>query len=202
MCFIGLFITILITTCCTAYDEEFVTCRSILKLSNANEGSRLHSHDVKYGSGSGQQSVTAVTSSDDVNSHWQIFPGLKVNCVRGDPIKCGEKIRLKHLTTGCFLHSHHFHAPLSKHYQEVSCFGSESQSDSGDDWQVICSGEEWVESESIKLKHVDTGVYLAMSGQQFGRPIQGQREVVGTDGATSGGNWRAVEGVYMGRNKD
>ncbi|KAK6018637.1 hypothetical protein OSTOST_15770, partial [Ostertagia ostertagi] len=48
-----------------AYDDEFVTCGSVLKLSNVNEGSRLHSHDVKYGSGSGQQSVTAVTASDD-----------------------------------------------------------------------------------------------------------------------------------------
>lgn len=38
-------------------------------------GFRLHSHDVKYGSGSGQQSVTAVKNSDDINSHWQIFPG-------------------------------------------------------------------------------------------------------------------------------
>lgn len=36
-------------------------------------GVRLHSHDVKYGSGSGQQSVTAVQDGDDVNSHWQIL---------------------------------------------------------------------------------------------------------------------------------
>ncbi|PIO70880.1 hypothetical protein TELCIR_07233 [Teladorsagia circumcincta] len=104
-----------------AYDDEFVTCGSVLKFSNANEGSRLHSHDVKYGSGSGQQSVTAVTASDDVNSHWQIYPSLKEKCHRGDPIKCGDKIRLKHLTTGCFLHTHHFQAPLSKHYQVMLC---------------------------------------------------------------------------------
>lgn len=56
-------------------DDEYVTCRSLLKLMNTNEGSRLHSHDVKYGSGSGQQSVTGVKNSDDINSHWQIYPG-------------------------------------------------------------------------------------------------------------------------------
>lgn len=36
-------------------------------------GVRLHSHDVQYGSGSGQQSVTAVRDGDDVNSHWQLL---------------------------------------------------------------------------------------------------------------------------------
>ena len=30
---------------------------------------RLHSHDLKYGSGSGQQSVTGTDATDDVNSH-------------------------------------------------------------------------------------------------------------------------------------
>ncbi|VDM53524.1 unnamed protein product [Angiostrongylus costaricensis] len=206
----------------SAYDDELVTCGTVLKLSNAYEGSRIHSHDIKYGSGSGQQSVTAVTSSDDVNSHWQVYPqgyfllifyqfvfkpsiplsALEGSCGRGDPIKCGGKLRLKHLTTGCFLHTHHFQAPLSRHNQEVSCFGSGAQSDSGDDWQLICDSEEWMESEAVRFKHVDTGVYLALSGQQFGRPIHGQREVVGTDGLTNTGKWIAAEGVFMRRNKD
>lgn len=134
-------LTVFIISSCAVigfcYGDE-VTCGTVLKLMNINEGSRLHSHEVKYGSGSGQQSVTAVQASDDVNSHWQIFPGvltcsklgrwdeikvsdaisaLKESCNRGEAIKCGDKIRLKHLTTGCFLHTHHFHAPLSKHYQ-------------------------------------------------------------------------------------
>ncbi|KJH53251.1 MIR domain protein [Dictyocaulus viviparus] len=201
------------------YNDDSVTCGTVLKLANTNEGSRLHSHDVKYGSGSGQQSVTAVGNSDDVNSHWQIYPpfcrlasvifafyvkfvALKGSCGRGDPIKCGDKLRLKHLTTGCFLHSHHFQAPLSKHYQEISCFGGGSQSDTSDDWQIICDSDEWMESEAVKFKHVETGVYLALSGQQFGRPIHGQREVVGTDSLTNTGKWKAAEGVYMKRSND
>ncbi|VDK52493.1 unnamed protein product [Cylicostephanus goldi] len=114
-------IAILIVSLCLtlAFADDEVTCGTVLKLMNINEAARLHSHEVKYGSGSGQQSVTAVTASDDVNSHWQIFPGrgLKETCKRGEPMKCGEKLRLKHLTTGCFLHTHHFTAPLSKHYQ-------------------------------------------------------------------------------------
>jgi hypothetical protein len=56
-------------------DEPAVTCASVLKLSNVQDKSRLHSHDVKYGSGSQQQSVTGTNNFDDVNSHWQILGG-------------------------------------------------------------------------------------------------------------------------------
>ena len=55
---------------------------------------RLHSHDVKYGSGSGQQSVTAVPNKDDHNSHWQIVGVNAQNeCTRGQPVACGATIR-------------------------------------------------------------------------------------------------------------
>ena len=36
-------------------DFKYVTCGSVLKLKNPRQNIRLHSHDVKYGSGSGQQ---------------------------------------------------------------------------------------------------------------------------------------------------
>lgn len=55
--------------------DEPMTCTSIIKLANNQDKSRLHSHDVKYGSGSQQQSVTGVNNFDDVNSHWQILGG-------------------------------------------------------------------------------------------------------------------------------
>ena len=32
-----------------------VTCGSVVKIANVESNDRLHSHDVKYGSGSGQQ---------------------------------------------------------------------------------------------------------------------------------------------------
>lgn len=37
---------------------------------NVDYNVRLHSHDVKYGSGSGQQSITGTEMKEDVNSHW------------------------------------------------------------------------------------------------------------------------------------
>ena len=65
-----------------------VTCGSVLKLLNLQVSPtsvrlrpirerfqhhvRLHSHDVKYGSGSGQQSCTGMPDMDDHNSHWLV----------------------------------------------------------------------------------------------------------------------------------
>lgn len=56
-------------------NDGVVTCGSVVKLVNVQTKARLHSHDVKYGSGSGQQSITGMTNSDDVNSHWQLLGG-------------------------------------------------------------------------------------------------------------------------------
>ena len=91
---------------------QAVTCGSSVKLMNSQHKVRLHSHDVKYGSGSGQQSVTGTVIKEDVNSHWTIKgPGDKDHCTRGEPVECGQKVRLEHLTTHRNLHSHHFSSP-------------------------------------------------------------------------------------------
>ncbi|XP_051623947.1 DNA topoisomerase 3-beta-1 isoform X3 [Manacus candei] len=90
-----------------------VTCGSVLKLLNTRHSVRLHSHEVKYGSGSGQQSVTGVEASDDANSYWRIRGKSDGSCQRGTPVKCGQAIRLTHVNTGKNLHTHHFPSPLS-----------------------------------------------------------------------------------------
>ena len=158
-----------------------MTCGSSLKLMNAHHRVRLHSHDVKYGSGSGQQSVTGTDLKEDVNSHWAIKgPARKRPCVRGEPVSCGQEIRLEHLTTSRNLHSHHFASPLSNS-QEVSAFGEDGDGDTGDVWTVVCDSDQdfWQRDQAVMLKHVDTGVFLGASGHTFGRPIHGQMEVVG-----------------------
>lgn len=70
-----LFIVSILTTSITVVPSRsetvsHVTCGSVIKLENESKtGVRLHSHDIKYGSGSGQQSVTAV-ENQDTNSYW------------------------------------------------------------------------------------------------------------------------------------
>ena len=43
------------------FHYDYVTCGSVLKLLNVRNNVRLHSHDVKYGSGSGQQVSELIT---------------------------------------------------------------------------------------------------------------------------------------------
>lgn len=52
-----------------------VTCGSLIKLQHANTNVNLHSHEISYGSGSGQQSVTGFTGGDDANDYWAIKAG-------------------------------------------------------------------------------------------------------------------------------
>lgn len=175
---------------------QFVTCGSVVKLMNTNFKVRLHSHEVKYGSGSGQQSVTAVDTQDDVNSHWVVKGKSSKICKRGEPINCGATIRLEHLATHKNLHSHHFTSPLSNN-QEVSAFGDNGEGDTGDNWTVVCSSDFWERDSAVRLKHADTDMFLAMSGHSYGRPIQGQKEVCAVPYSDHASYWKVAEGVFI-----
>lgn len=52
--------------------QNEVTCGSVLKLVNVNYDAKLHSHEVRYGGGSGQQSVTGISDGTESNSYWQV----------------------------------------------------------------------------------------------------------------------------------
>lgn len=178
----------------------YVTCGSTIKLMNTNSGVRLHSHDIKYGSGSGQQSVTGTDKQEDVNSYWQIRAKTEGQCERGKPIACGSNIRLIHLQTNKYLHSHHFSSPLSGN-QEVSAFGQNGEGDTGDNWTVLCGGSNWEINSKVRFKHLDTEVYLAVSGHTYGRPISGQMEIIGTTYSDSSTYWVVKEGVFVKPNE-
>lgn len=183
-----------------AFDYEYVTCGSVIKLLNTRHGVRLHSHDIKYGSGSGQQSVTAVSDTTDKNSFWQIKGKEDSQCERGTPIKCGSTITLLHVATRRNLHSHNFQSPLS-HNQEVSCFGEDGDGDAGDNWVVVCSTQQWRRNEAVRLKHVATEKFLTVTGDVYGRPIHGQKEVCAHSTASQNNYWKSMEGVYIKPNE-
>lgn len=173
-----------------------VTCGSVLKLLNTHHRVRLHSHDIKYGSGSGQQSVTGVEASDDANSYWRIRGGSEGGCPRGLPVRCGQAVRLTHVLTGKNLHTHHFPSPLSNN-QEVSAFGEDGEGDDLDLWTVRCSGQHWERETSVRFQHVGTSVFLSVTGEQYGNPIRGQHEVHGMPSANAQNTWKAVEGIFI-----
>ncbi|CAH1796113.1 unnamed protein product [Owenia fusiformis] len=178
------------------FDYDYVTCGSVLKLYNPWHSIRLHSHDVKYGSGSGQQSVTGVESADDTNSYWTVRAKNGETCERGVAIKCGQTIRLTHLATKRNLHSHHFQSPLS-HNLEVSAFGDDGTGDDGDHWVIVCSQKLWRRDEKVRLKHVVSNSYLHVSGETYGRPIYGQREISAYGQANEKNYWKVSEGIFV-----
>eukprot|EP00890_Picochlorum_soloecismus_P005445 jgi/Picsp_1/5901/NSC_03258-R1_stromal cell-derived factor 2 precursor len=172
---------------CAASNNDkkvLVTCGSVLKLKNEKSKHLLHSLDVNYGSGSGQQAVIGTPTEDSAESMWLVRgpvvkPGNKaVHCPQGTPIAKNMPIRLQHMGTKKWLHSHLFSSPLSNQ-QEVSCFGSDQQSDTGDVWIVEWDGGEkfWEQDMGVKLKHKDTGAYLSNHMQKYQRPIAGNTEV-------------------------
>jgi len=178
----------------SAYKYDFVTCGSLIKLYQTAYQVRLHSHEVAYGTGSGQQSVTGVEDQVDSNSFWQVKGESETKaCKRGEPIKCGSSIRLMHLNTKKNLHTHNFRSPLSGQ-QEVSCFGDQGVGDSLDTWEVQCNSQDWGRDTLVTFYHPATKKFLALSGKEFGRPIANQMEVIGSK---SGQKWKAVEGVYI-----
>lgn len=196
LCLFVIFCVLFKFTSGAEFDYPYVTCGSVLKLYNIRNGIRLHSHDVKYGSGSGQQSVTGVESSDDHNSYWRVKGKMGADCIRGKPVKCGQTIRLTHVNTGRNLHSHHFQSPLS-HNLEVSAFGENGEGDEGDHWAVTCTDKYWRRTEKVRLKHVVTDHFLHATGDSFGRPIHGQREISAYNYANDLNYWRAAEGIFV-----
>eukprot|EP00752_Nemacystus_decipiens_P014817 g13191.t1 len=195
--------------CCVNVNagEVLVTCGSVIKLRHDDTRFHLHSHVIKWGGGSGQQSVTAHGGEDDQGSMWIVKEGDgALPCEVGQPMPCGSTIRLEHVNTGKNLHSHNFKSPLTRN-QEVSAFGDGGEGDGGDSWELTCvhkDSDNWARDESVRLKHVATKKYLhTTSGSKFtpsncpNCPIIGQTEVVCTASASSS-SWKADQGIFLG----
>jgi len=183
----------------TSEDYSLVTYGSALRFRHISSSYHLHSHGINYGSGSGQQSVTAVNQDDDSNSLWQVKERYNSDTIPiGTPVRCGDAIRLQHVGTRRYLHSHLHTSPLTNK-QEVSGYGEGSHSDTGDNWRVDCSGQAVGATLSLKpplpsfsLYHFDTGKRLySRRADEFnqqncrGCPIVGQLEVSCANAATT-----------------
>ncbi|CAO2163231.1 unnamed protein product, partial [Urochloa humidicola] len=175
-----------------------VTYGSVIKLMHEKTKHRLHSHDVPYGSGSGQQSVTGFPEGDDANSYWIVRPTPDSSSKQGDAIETGSIIKLQHMRTRRWLHSHLHASPLSGNL-EVSCFGGDELSDTGDYWrlEIEGSGKVWKRDQKIRLRHVDTGGYLHSHNKKYNRLGGGQQEVCGVREKKADNIWLAAEGVYL-----
>ena len=185
--------------------EKRVTCGSAIKLTHASTKAKLHSHGIGYGSGSGQQSVTGFPESNDPGGYWQVFGTKDEPCERGEDIVDGRLIRLQHLQTRKWLHSHAAHRSPLTNNQEVSAHGDVENSDAGDEWRFeVADGNKgdkvgpiWKKDQKIRLQHRQTKAFLSCSNTKFQRPISGQSEVCGTSRSDANSVWKADQGVYF-----
>ena len=69
------------------------------------------------------------------------------SCAQSTTLERGTRIRLQHMETRRWLHSHMFQSPLSNN-QEVSCFGANDQSDTGE-------GEGWRSGRRSAARQAD-----------------------------------------------
>lgn len=140
--------------------------------SNYYGGGLLHSHAQVYPKGSKQRQVTTYHHKD-YNNDWLIMKSYsekQTNTTEdGDAwiIKDGDVIRLKHIHTSSFLHSHRVTAPITHSDYEVSGYGGIGIDDPNDLWTVeIVSDSLYSDkkmhtlSTKFRLKHIQTGCYL------------------------------------------
>ena len=157
---------------------------SLVKLQHASSKLFLSSIEINYLTGSTQQIVRGVNSTKIALAEtlWALLPvdentGINSKEIRqGEPVRCGDYIKLKHSVTSKNLHSHAIPAQLGKGY-EVSCFDG---TDTGDVWEVQC--KENVEILKVRdhftLKHKDTGYYLnANATGTYISEIMGEHEI-------------------------
>lgn len=172
----------------------------MFKLKNEAQGAWMHSHKVNYGSGSGQQSVTGFKDENDANSYWMVQAVDKtthVARVHGAPIDRGDWVVVRHMATGHYLHSHNIGAPMSSGQGnlEISCYDHQ---DDGNFWEVLPrDSDHWERTQPVRLRHVSTQRYLAMTGNRYNNPIPGQLEVVGTQSPAAGALWETTLGIYF-----
>ena len=119
-------------------ESKTITYGSSLRIQNIITKYYLSSFGMNWSSGSGLQIVTAVQSDKDINSLFTIKEGEtyppKIN---GDPVLCGDVIRLEHIGTGKNLHSHAFKSFITNS-QEACAFGEDGNGDVNDNFRISC----------------------------------------------------------------
>lgn len=84
----------------------------------------------------------------------------------------------------------------------MSAFGENGEGDDLDTWAVQCGETYWERDDAVRIKHVATEVFLSVTGEQYGQPIRGQREVHGMPSPNQHNYWKVMEGVFIQPSSD
>lgn len=176
---------------------------SIVKLQHKPTDFLLSSIELNYQTGSTQQIVRGVNSTKLTlaETYWTLLPfenpseKNKKEKRQGEPLKCGDKIVLRHTVTSKNLHSHAITAQLGKGY-EVSAFDDK---DTGDAWTVECEHDMEIlyVKDIFQLKHQDTGYYLnANKTGKYIKELMGEHEVYCSEN-NKGADWFVRHGIFV-----
>ncbi|XP_078282058.1 protein O-mannosyl-transferase 1 isoform X4 [Rhinoraja longicauda] len=160
----------------------------------------LHSHKNMYpirydgGRGSSHQQQVTCYPFKDVNNWWIIKdPGKQELVVSNPPrsVRHGDIVQLVHGMTARYLNTHDVAAPVSPHWQEISCYVDYNISMPAQNlWKVEIVNRE-TENEiwktilsEVKLLHVNTSAVLTLSGTALPDWGYRQLEIVGDKSST------------------
>lgn len=141
-----------------------VTCGSAVKLALMSNGYYLHSAAAAFNGGSGQRIASLTPDRDNGDSFFLIREANGApQCLAGEPIKCGDTIRLTHLNSNGNLHSHKVRSIImgstDQQAQEVTIYGNNGEGDAGDNWMVHCEGDYWQRNQKVKFAHVGKFIF-------------------------------------------
>ena len=122
--------------------------------------------------------------------YWQVFGTREEPCERGEDIADGRVIRLLHVQTRKWLHSHAAHRSPLTNNQEVSAHGDDENSDAGDEWKFEVAdgnkgdkaGPVWKKDQKVRLQHRQTKAFLSCSNTKFQRRSSGKTKCAGRAG--------------------
>lgn len=139
----------------------YVTDGSSIILENVGTSYKLYSTDMKWGSGSGNQLVTAVFTNDDEDQLlWTVKVYEEGKSNTGNKINCNEIITLKHVKSNGYLTGSSFSAVLSSNFE----LSVDKKDDMGQ-FQVICENERnnsfWEVGNNVFLKSVKFNGYVS-----------------------------------------
>ena len=195
-------------------ESKTITYGSSLRIQNTITKFHLSSFGMNWSSGSGLQIITAVESDKDIASLFTIKEGenypIKIN---GDPVLCGDIIRLEHVSTGKNLQSHDFKSFVTNS-QEACGFGDNGDGDVNDNFRISCYKQNDNETITGKteffLQHVPTQNWLYINYKTSmyddnncrGCPIRGQREVSLTTKKDKLCLWKVIGGIIFSSEKE
>lgn len=149
---------------------------SVVSIKHVNtRGGYLHSHEIYYTTGSEQQQLTLYPHIDTNNDFVvEKYNETSIPLTKFEPLKNGDKIRLRHINTHKRVHSHDHKPPVSVQADwqyEASAYGFEGfEGDPNDDFIVEIDQKASAPGESrdvvnaietkFRLRHAMTGCLL------------------------------------------